>query len=481
MTPPETAGRDPLYAPHLRTGLLLTGSGTAGAYHAGVLRALDEAGVKVDVIAGCGMGVVNALYAAIDGGGRLWEPGGVWRHQRVGRLYAWRPALKIAGLALAAALAGVMVPPLVLVLAASVYPVAFFLGLLGAAAGGAMGEWQVRLLEIAFAENALPDVIPRFVVLCLSALAAALAISAVAASFSRSERRRRRGPIWWSLLGSVFETRRTHGWFVQGLWQLIKGAAPIARPADADLARRYAELLAENLGQPRFRELIVTAHDLDARRDVIFTLLAEPYRRHFPQEPAEGGARAVLETVDLAGAASDHVLDAAGGALSLPVVTEPHHIVFAPESSWQGETHRLCTRPDAVGRVLAEMKVAGVEQVIVVTSTTDLGGPHTLDSSRRDVRGRVGEFLAAIEAAAVRDAVASHGTAFSGLFVIRPSHNPVGPLDFGGFYDRRSDRRQSLAELIDRGYEDAYRQFVDPVVGASGEGIDAIARKKVST
>jgi hypothetical protein len=29
----------------------------------------------------------------------------------------------------------------------------------------------------------------------------------------------------------------------------------------------------------------------------------------------------------------------------------------------------------------------------------------------------------------------------------------------------------AMAELVDRGYEDAYRQFIEPVVGASGERI----------
>ena len=42
------------YIPHLRTALVLTGTGTAGAYHAGVIRALHEAGVKVDLVAGRG-------------------------------------------------------------------------------------------------------------------------------------------------------------------------------------------------------------------------------------------------------------------------------------------------------------------------------------------------------------------------------------------------------------------------------------------
>ena len=51
---------------------MLTGTGTAGAYHAGVLRALHEAGVKIDVVAGRWAGVVAAMFGAIDGGGQLW-------------------------------------------------------------------------------------------------------------------------------------------------------------------------------------------------------------------------------------------------------------------------------------------------------------------------------------------------------------------------------------------------------------------------
>ena len=49
------------YSPQRRTALVLTGTGTAGAYHAGVLRALHEAGVKLDVVAGRGIGAIGAL------------------------------------------------------------------------------------------------------------------------------------------------------------------------------------------------------------------------------------------------------------------------------------------------------------------------------------------------------------------------------------------------------------------------------------
>ena len=76
------------YSPQLRTALVLTGTGTAGAYHAGVLRALHEAGVKIDVVAGRGIGVIGALFAAVDGAQRLWDEKGFWRAPAVRTLYA---------------------------------------------------------------------------------------------------------------------------------------------------------------------------------------------------------------------------------------------------------------------------------------------------------------------------------------------------------------------------------------------------------
>src|SRR5437867_10501715 len=92
--PSRPAPAEP-YSPRRRTALVLTGTGTAGAYHAGVLRALHEAGVKLDVVAGRGIGVVGALFAAIDGGQRLWDEKGFWRAPAVRSLYRWRTALQL--------------------------------------------------------------------------------------------------------------------------------------------------------------------------------------------------------------------------------------------------------------------------------------------------------------------------------------------------------------------------------------------------
>src|SRR5258707_13846127 len=98
------------YSPQLRTALVLTGTGTAGAYHAGVLRALHEAGVKIDVVAGRGVGAIGALFAAVDGAQRLWDDRGFWRGQAVRRMYVWLPALRFAVLCLAAAVLVIAIP-----------------------------------------------------------------------------------------------------------------------------------------------------------------------------------------------------------------------------------------------------------------------------------------------------------------------------------------------------------------------------------
>src|SRR2546422_8833347 len=98
------------YSPQRRTALVLTGIGTAGAYHAGVLRALHEAGVKLDIVAGRGIGVVGALFAAIDGGQRLWDETGFWRAPAVRSLYRWRAALQLTAWTLALTVAIVAVP-----------------------------------------------------------------------------------------------------------------------------------------------------------------------------------------------------------------------------------------------------------------------------------------------------------------------------------------------------------------------------------
>jgi hypothetical protein len=455
------------YSPQLRTALVLTGTGTAGAYHAGVLRALQEAGVKLDVMAGRGIGVVGALFGAIDGAPKLWEEKGFWRSPALAALYPWRFVARVILWAVLAAAGIVALPIFVMVAGLVVFPLDFLLRTVGlGGAGGLVGAY-LRAAQAAFAPTALPTWLPRLVFLDM---ALAAAVAAVAA-WLRSGRRVR-GATWWRLVPSPLsaDSAVSHCW--RTLWDLLRGATQLQQPTPRDLAGRYAELLADNLGQPGFRDLVITAHDLDAHRDLVFALVGDGRSRERARRPvpAETDARRA-EFIDLGGAGRDYLADAVAAAFAVPLATETHAIVFAPDAYWRGETHRLCDRPSGLPRLLDELVDLGVQQLLVASAAPESPGPHALTMPRVDGRGRLGEYLQSSEAAAVRDATRLIAARATRVFVIRPTHNPIGPFDFDGGFDDRSGRPQPLDELMSRGYEDAYHQFIEPVVGASGEQV----------
>jgi hypothetical protein len=472
VSTPEVPERQ--YSTRLRTAIVLTGSGTAGAYHAGVLRALHEAGVKIDLVAGRGVGAIGAVFAAVDGGVRLWEANGLWRSPSAAHFYGWRLPLRIAGWALAAAAVVFAVPMALLGLAVLVGVAGLLLTLVGLDAPAAtlrasFSGW----VEALFAPTALPTSIPRLVLFVLLIGVAALGAGVVWSTVSARASRRIRQSLMWRLLGSPLTASGIYSRALAELWNLIRGAAPIAAPQPSELARRYIELLGDNLGQPGFREVLIAVHDMDARRDIVFALLGHAHRpRFFGRPGGPDSASRHLEAFDLAGVSRDHAFDALAAGLAMPIATEPHLTTFSAEGAWRGETHRLCDRPGTLSRLLGEVANADVEQVILVSASAPEGRAHELSTGRVELRGRAGEHLAAFEAAGLRDVLEQFDGRFAGLFVIRPAHNPLGPLDFRGVYDERSDRVQPLAELVDRGYEDAYRQFIEPVVGAGGERIE---------
>jgi hypothetical protein len=417
------------YSPERRTALVLCGTGAHGAYHAGVLRAVQEAGVKVDVMAGQGVGALAASLAAIDGGSRLWDADGLWKSERVRALYGWKWPLRAAAWSI------------LIVTAVLVAPLLFL------AAGG----------------GSVPVVVPRIALIVLILAAAVVAAGVATAEWHAPAKRRAEGAWWWRAIGAPLDTRAAHDLCLATITQLIPGAGPRG-PA---LGRRYAEVLADSLGQPGFRELMIVATDLDSRRDVIAALLREPYRREFLAPRLDRERRS--EVLDLAGHGRDHALDMVAAALTPPLACDPHLLTFAPDSYWRGETHRFCDRPGAVSRLLEELASAGVSQVVIATAVSPVPAPHRLRAARIDVRQRLADFLAAAEMAALRDAIEMARLRFDSVYLICPAHNPVGAFDFGGAYDESSDRRQDVPELMDRAYEDAYRQFIEPVVGASGE------------
>jgi len=455
------------YSPKLRTALVLTGTGTAGAYHAGVLRALHEAGVKLDVVAGRGIGVVGALFAAIDGAQRLWEDNGLWRTPELRSLYRWRGVARVIVWALALSIVSVAIPLVVMVAGLVVFPLDFLLKMVGIGGAAGLVDAYLSVAEEAFAPTALPTWLPRLVFLVLASAAAIAAVD----GWLRPGRRGR-GAAWWRLVPSPLSATGAVTRFWDVLWDLLRGAAQLKQPGRGDLAKRYGEVLADNQGQPGFRELVIVAHDLDAHGDLVFALVAERRRRDLFRRPsAEAAELRRAEVIDLSGVGRDYLVDAVAGALAVPIATDPHLIVFASDAYWRGETHRLCDRPSSLLRLLDELVGLGVQQILIVSASPESPRPHTLAAPRLDGRARLGEYLQSSEAAAVRDATQMIAARVPRVFTIRPSHNPIGPFEFGGGYDDRSDRRQPLDELMSRGYEDAYHQFIEPVVGASGERV----------
>ena len=419
------------YSPERRTAVVLCGTGAHGAYHAGVLRALQEAGVKIDVMAGQGVGAAAAALAAIDGASRLWEEQGVWRSGEVRSLYSWKwPVRAAAWLACAAA---------------AVVALSALLTAAGVDAGAL--RWPL----VAFG--------------LIAAMTMVLGVGALAGG--RAARRRGDGAWWWRVLGAPIDAERARSTFAGALWVLIRGGGQAARPDRPLIGRRYADVLSENLGQPGFRELMLIVSDLDARRDVVAGFLREPYRQAFVAPRADGERRS--EVIDLAGTGRDLAFDVIAGALTPPVVCDPQPITYGVDSYWRGETHRLCDRTGACSRLLEELAAAGVSQAILVSAVAAARAPHRLTVPRLELRYRLSDALAAAEAAAVRDALELARLRFDSVYVICPSHNPIGAFDLEGAYDEASDRRQTLLELMTRAYEDAYHQFIEPVVGASGE------------
>ena len=463
------------YSPERRTALLFTGTGADGAYHAGAMRALQEAGVKIDIVGGRGMGAMAAVLAAVDGGAQLWEAGGFWRSPPIPTLYQWQWPFRLLRWLSYGLIAVLAIPAAVVSLGLVVYPIALVLGMSGLDAGAQLVQWFLETLSQAFSPGALPTWVPRLASLLAGGAVLTLVIGAWLTWRRAPLHRRMAGGRAWALLGSPIDASGAVQHASEAVWRLLRGGAAIRTPDAEDLSRRYADLLAENLGQPGFRELLLVVHDLDAHRDLVFGLVRDPFRKAlFP--PLGGVSSRRAEAHDLSSGTHAFIADVLAAAMSLPGVSDPRLVRFATDSYWRGETHRLVDRPACLARLFEEAAAAGAEQIVVVAAAPEPPGPHELRPPRRDGLGRMGEHLASAEAAALRDAARHLHHRFQGIYVIRPAHNPIRPLDLTGAYDERSDRVQTLDELMQRGYEDAYRRFIEPVVGASGDRMTRVSR-----
>src|SRR6185295_2352827 len=171
-----------VYSPERRTAVVFAGTGAHGAYHAGVLRALEEAGVKIDLVAGHGVGAANAALVA----------------------------------------------PVLLVVATGivVYPLGFLLETAGSGFGASLLAAYAGWLQTAFAGPRLPTFVPRLGMILVSALVV-LVLAAAAGAARDAWTRRGRGAVWWWVFGAPFDAAPARRAFLTALWQLIRGAASV--------------------------------------------------------------------------------------------------------------------------------------------------------------------------------------------------------------------------------------------------------------
>jgi len=473
------------YSPKRRTALVLVGSGTSGAYHAGVLRALDESGVKIDLVVGSGIGTLGAAYAAVAGGAKLYGEGGFWDGVSSASFYRVRPALRTALLFLAISFGFFLLPVVLALVAGILFPLVLIIDLI-------LPGQPVQFLE---GLRAAPSVLRAPYLAALAAPVFVLSVLSVVFLVRTALRYRRRIAEAFEFL---LDAQRGLERLRRGLWEIARGAALSSRPAsETELGNRYVALAAENLGQPGFRELILRTADLDTGTMLAFFVLGDPHRAAFTAARGRStrSREGVPSAVDLRADGYDVLFfDAVASGLLPPLATPVRRVPFPRGGIYAGETHRLSDSTLIAGCGISEALAAGAEQVIVVSAApTSARQP----SRRRGMRAVADGIMAALERRCVDEDVASaerinrmvetlgHRTedgsrawqdpesgrtlrSFA-LYVIRPERRTLGPLELDGALDPATEVLETPADLLDQGYRDAHRSFVEPVVGAAPE------------
>lgn len=474
------------YSPKRRTAVVFTGSGATGAYHAGALKAVDESGVKIDLVVGSGVGTLAAAFAAVAGGARLYGQGGFWHGLSWASLYRVRWPLRVAAVLLAAAFIVFLLPLALAMLAGLLFPLMLIVDLLAPG-------WPVSLLG---GLEAAPAALRAPYLAALAAPVFALSVFFVVTLARGFLRERRRLP---ELFETLFEGERAAARLSKSLWEVARGVALSGpAPAAAELSHKYVALLVENLGQPGFRELILRAGDLETGRALAFVLLHDGPRAAFVAARARerrSHQDGLPDAVDLrSGEHAALLFDTVRTGLLPPLIAPALRMAFPRGGIFPGETHRLTDASLVSGSGLQEALDAGAEQVILVSGSPEQAG---LRPRRRGPRALADAALAALERQALeRDVEAAERlnrmvrtlghVAEDGarawedpatgklhrefaLYVVRPASRALGPLELDGALDPATEVEQTLKDLVEQGYHDAYRLFVEPVVGAVPE------------
>ncbi len=454
-----------------RTAVVFAGSGASGAYHAGVLKALDEAGVRIDILVGSGVGVLAAAFGAAASGSVLYGEKGLWRELSASRIFRLRSGLRFLRLLGVVALSAFLVPALLALLLGLLLPA--FLAVDFARPGFMSGLFQMVA--------ALAPGLRLFFVFALAAptFVAFLFVLFRGVSVLRASRRR-----FGETLESAFDLSGIERNLARRLWEVARGPA-LNEPAPeaAEVGRQFSALVAENAGQPGFRGLVLRAANLDTGKPLILRLVGDDRGGPRRSRPEEG--------IDLKDAAASPLLyDVVATAFATTPLVGPRRVRLPKQGVFGGEIHRISEASVIGGSGLGEAIATGADAIVLVTATAEETAPL---ADRRGLKALAAAFLAVQELSAVeRDLheterlnriveTVGHqrstgerewqdpltGRTFRAVAVhtIRPRRSLLRPLDLDGAVDPSNEVETTLLDWMDEGYRDAHRCYLDSALG----------------
>lgn len=462
--------KDPLLGK--RTAVVFAGSGASGAYHAGVLRALDEAGVRVDLMVGSGVGVLAAAFGAAASGSSLYGEKGLWRHLSARKVFRLRPGLRVLRALGLVALSAFLVPALLALLLGLLLPA--FLAV-DFARPGFMASLSQTLA-------ALAPGLRLFFIFALAAptFLAFLFVLVRGASLWRSSRRR-----LGESLESAFDLSAIQEDLARRLWETARGPALNEPPPEpADIGRHFAALVAENAGQPGFRGLVLRAANLDSRRPLVLKLASDPSRTN-GRNP-EGDDRLDLKDP----AVAPLLFDVVATAFAATPFSAPRRIRLPKQGAFGGEVHRIAEASAMAGAGLSEAIAMGADQIVLVTATAKNQGALP---ERRGLKALAAAFLALQERTAIendleqterlnrivetvghqrstgerewQDPLTGRRFRPVTIHVVRPRKPLLRPLDLDGAVDPSNEVETSLIDWLEEGHRDAHRCYLDAALG----------------
>ncbi len=455
-----------------RTAVVFAGSGASGAYHAGVLKALDEAGVRIDLMVGSGVGVLAAVFGAAASGSVLYGEKGLWREITVRRVFRLRSGLRFLRSLGLVALSAFLVPALLALLLGLLLPA--FLAVDFARPGFMAGLSQTLA--------ALAPGLRLFFVFALAAptFLAFLFVLFGGLSLLRGSRRR-----FGETLESAFDLSSIESELARRLWEVARGPAlNEPAPATSEVGRQYAALIAENAGQPGFRGLVLRAANLDARRPLVLKLVSD-------DRSASARGPETDEILDLKDSATAPLLyDVVATAFAVAPLSSPRRVRLPKQGAFGGEIHRIAEASAISGSGLSEAIALGADQVVLVTATAKDPGPL---AERRGLKALAAACLALQERTAIESDLrqaerlnrivetVGHqratgerewhdpltGRRFRSVVIhtVRPRRALLRPLDLDGAIDPSNEVETSLLDWLEEGHRDAHRCFLDAALG----------------